>query len=120
MLSIAFVVLAAASALGSTLAVLYLRGRTAPPAPLAATHELFGIGGVCCLILSLSGPPRGSELGVASFGAMAALLIALAAFAGLGVLLMRRRGRRRTGALIALHAMLAVSGFVLLAAYILV
>lgn len=122
MLTIAFLVLLGAVALGSVLATLHLRGKNAPaaPWPLAATHGLLGIGGLCCLILSLGGPPRGVELGVASFGAIAAVLIALAASAGLGVLLLARLARRRAGLLIALHAMLAVSGFVLLAAYLLV
>lgn len=122
MLTVAFIVLAAAVALGSVLAVLYLGGRTMPaaPWPLSAVHGLLGIGGLCCLALSLGGPPRGADLGVASFGAVAAALLAMAALAGGGVMMTHRIRRRRAGTLLALHAMLAVSGFVVLAAYLLV
>jgi hypothetical protein len=122
MLIAAFIALTAAVALGTALAVLHLRSKTAPPAPwrLAALHGVLGIGGLCCLILSLGGPPRGAEFGVASFGAIAAVLLAMAALAGIGVLLTHRLRRRRAGTLIAVHATLAVSGFVILAAYFLV
>jgi hypothetical protein len=128
MLTVAFVVLAAAVALGSVLAVLYLGGRTAPaatwppwpPWPLSAAHGLLGIGGLCCLALALGGSLRGADRGVASFGAIAAVLLAMAALAGIGVLMTHRLRRRRAGTLLGLRAMLAVGGFVVLAAYLLV
>jgi hypothetical protein len=118
MLIAAFIALTAAVTLGTALAVLYLRRMTAPW-PLAAVHGLLGIGGLCCLALSLGGPPRGADLGVASFGTTSAVLLAVAALAGLGTLFTHRLRRRPAGTLIALHAMLAVSGFVILAAYLL-
>jgi hypothetical protein len=120
MLTAAFAVLAAAVLFGAALAVRFLRGApaTAVPWPAAALHGIVGIAGLGCLILALRGPPRGLDQGTASFGAIAATLLALAALAGLGILLMHRGKRRRAGTLIGLHATLAISGFVVLAAYL--
>jgi hypothetical protein len=121
MLIAAFAVLAAVVALGTALAVIHLRGRAASavPWPLRTLHGLFGIAGLVCLLLSLRGPPRGLDQGVASFGAISAALIALAALAGLGVLSIHVVKKRRAGTLMGLHATLAVAGFVVLAAYLL-
>jgi hypothetical protein len=121
MLDAAFVGLGVAVLLGAALAILYLRSDAAraAPWPLSALHGCFAVGGLFCLILSLRGPPRGLDQGTASFAAISAVLIALAAFVGIGVLLMHRVKRRRAGTLIGLHATLAVSGFVILAAYLL-
>lgn len=121
MLIAAFAALAVAVALGTALAMVYLRGEDAAalPWPLGAIHGLLGIGGLCCLALALRGPPRGVTLGVGSFGAISATLITLAALAGFAVLY-RLLKRKRPGSLIGLHATLAVSGFVILAAYLLV
>ncbi len=120
MLTAAFAGLAAAVALGTALAIIHLRGRTAPaiPWPLRTLHALLGIGGLACLLLSLRGPPRGLDQGVASFGAISAGLIAVAALAGLGILFMHVVKKRRAGSLIGLHATLAVAGFVILLAYL--
>jgi hypothetical protein len=120
MLTAAFGILSAAVLLGAALAVLFMRGPAAPraPWPVAALHGLLGLTGLCCLALSLRGPPRGAEFGVASFGAISTVLIALAALVGLGVFFTYRLKGRRAGGLIALHATLAISGFVILAAYL--
>ena len=120
MLIAAFASLAAAVALGSLLAMIHLRGRTdaAIPWPLGALHGLLGIAGLTGLLLALRGPPRGLDQGVASFGAISAGLIALAALAGLGIFFIHVVKKRRAGALIALHATLAVTGFVILIAYL--
>jgi hypothetical protein len=122
MLIAAFIILGFAVVLGSALAVLHLRTQSGVSAPwqVAALHGLLGVGGLVCLVLALRGPPRGLAQGTASFGAIAAALIALAALAGGGLLAMRLRNRRPAGALIGVHAALAVSGFVILAAYLLV
>jgi len=115
----AFIVLAAAVALGGTLAVLYLNApAAAAPWPLTALHGVAGLLGLSLLVLSLRGPPRGMDQGVASFPPIAAVLIALAALAGATVLLAHQRKRRAAGPLIALHATLAVAGFVVFAAYL--
>jgi len=120
MLTAAFAVLAAAVLFGAALAVQFVRGGTATavPWPAAALHGFVGIAGLGCLLLALRGPPCGLGQGTASFGAIAATLLALAALAGLGVLLMHRGKKQRAGTLIGLHATLAISGFVVLAAYL--
>jgi hypothetical protein len=119
MLTAAFASLALAALLGTTLAIFYLRAATAPaaPWPLAALHAASGLAGLSCLLLALGGPPRGVDQGVSAFGDISAALIALAALAGGGLLAARAR-RRRSGTLIGLHATLAVSGLVVLAAYL--
>ncbi len=119
MLIAAFGTLSVAIALGTALAVVYLRREGATlPWRFGAFHGLVGIGGLCCLVLALRGPPRGVEQGIGSFGAISAVLISLAALVGLAVLSHLLK-RRRAGTLIGLHATLAVSGFVILAAYLL-
>jgi hypothetical protein len=116
----AFVVLAPSLLLGSALAILHLRaeGAAAAPWPLAALHGLGAIAGLGCLVLALRGPPRGLDQGTASFGIIAASLIALAAVSGAAFLATHLFKRRPARILIGIHATLAVSGFVVLAAYL--
>ena len=121
MLTTAFVILGIAVLLGSLLAVLYLRTEgAAAPWPLAALHGLVAIGGLFCLALALRGPLRGVEQGTASFGIIAVTLIGSAALIGVGSLVMHLLKRRLPGILIGVHATLAVGGFAILAAYVLV
>jgi hypothetical protein len=122
MLTAAFVLFTIAVALGATLAVLHLRtNRTAaPPWPLGALHGSLALVGLACLALALRGPPRGVQLGTASFGIIAAVLFVLAALLGARLLTARIFGKRIGGGTIAIHATLAVSGFVILAAYVFV
>jgi hypothetical protein len=120
MLTAAFVILTVAVALGTVLAVLHLRtNRTAtPPWPLGALHGILALTGLGCLALALRGPPRGLEQGTASFGLIAAALFVLAALLGARLLAARIFGKQIGGGTIAVHATLAVSGFVILAAYV--
>lgn len=120
MLVSAFILLAIAILVGSALAVLYLHsdGAATPPWSFAALHGLLAIIGLCCLALSLRGPPRGLEQGTASFGMIATALITLAALAGAGLLAARILKKRIAGTIIGIHATLAVTGFVILAAYV--
>ena len=121
MLYTAFTVLGIAVLLGSVLAVLHLReGATPPPWPLGALHGLIALAGLGLLGIALRGPPRGLDQGTGSFGAIAAALIALAALVGLAQLAARLRKRRLSGMLIGIHATLAIGGFVILLAYVLV
>ncbi|MDA8049651.1 MAG: hypothetical protein M0002_06545 [Rhodospirillales bacterium] len=119
MLDGAFAILFVAVALGTVLALLHLRpGRRPPPWQLGALHGLIAAAGLAALFLSLGGPPRGLTNGTAPFGEFAATLLVLALLAGLGILAMLYTARR-PGLLIAVHAALAVTGFVILAAYVL-
>ena len=71
------------------------------------------------LALALRGPPRGLDQGVASFGIIATSLITLAALIGVALLATRIFKTRIAGIMIGIHATLGVSGFVILAAYVL-
>ena len=121
MLSWSLYLLAAAAALGTALAVWHLQseGRRIPPWALGALHAALGVAGFALLLPVLSGPPRGAALGVAGFGKVAAGFLVLALLTGLLPLSARLRRRRMAlpSLVIGLHATLAVSGLVILAAY---
>jgi hypothetical protein len=120
MLIAAFVILGVAVLLGSVLAVLRLQTEgSTPPWSLAALHGFLAVGGLNCLALALSGPPRGLDRGVASFGIIATSLIALAALIGVALLATRIFKTQISGMMIGIHATLAVGGFVILTAYVL-
>ena len=120
MLNAAFFILAGAVLLGTALAVWHLRTETGLAVlwPLAALHGVFGISGFSCLLLALRGPSTALSQRNGSFEALSAILFALAASVGAAILTTHLLKRRRAGTLIAIHAMLAVSGFVVLAAYL--
>lgn len=80
-------------------------------------YGLLGAAGPAALVPVLQGPPRGAAMGARSFGAAAAVLLAAALLAGLGVRLARRRRPGPVAFAVGVHATLAVSGFVVLAAY---
>jgi hypothetical protein len=84
-----------------------------------AAHGIAGAAGVVLLLMALRGPPRGVATGSSSFGLEAAVLLGAALLAGLAiVVLARQRVRERavTGAMV-VHALLAVTGYVLWVAY---
>src|SRR5215469_10797960 len=120
MLIAAFIILGIAVLLGSVLAVLHLQTESSTPAwSLPALHGLLAVGGLSCLALALRGPPRGLDQGVASFGIVATSLITLAALIGVALLSKRIFKTRISGMMIGIHATLAVGGFVILTAYVL-
>ncbi len=118
MLSAALVILSATVVLGIALALLYLRGRIRPPWIVGVLHGLSGTAGIATLMLALRGPPRGLLNGVASFGAIAAVIACVALVAGLGVVTLARRSGRGVGLMIAMHGGLAITAYVLLVAYV--
>src|SRR5271166_2054245 len=122
MLPLSLGLLVIAGLLGSVLAARHLRGGTTPlPSGLfGALHGLVGIVGVAALSLALQGPPRGVAMGVGAFGRIAAALLVLALLAGSTILVMRLCVRRIPALVIGIHATIAVSGIVSLAAYTLV
>jgi len=121
MLGAALITLLIAVLFGSWLAVLHFDGRTPERVPwvLALVHAALALGGFALLALPLKGPPRGADQGTAGFGLAAAVLLALAIAAGLAILLRFRVAKKKASALVGLHAMIAVSAIVILAAYVL-
>lgn len=119
MLNAALIALLVAVLFGSWLAVLHFDGRPPEraPWPLALTHAGLALGGFALLAVALRGPPRGAEQGTAAFGLTAAALLAGAIALGLGIFVRFRLRRKGANALVGLHAALAVSGIVILAAY---
>ncbi|HUC61640.1 MAG TPA: hypothetical protein VMF53_06765 [Alphaproteobacteria bacterium] len=120
MLIAAFIVLGVALLLGAVLALSYLRegSGAAPSRALAALHGAMALGGLGCLVLAIQGATRGTATGSADFGAIAAVMIALAAAIGGTMLAIHLLRRRVWGVLVAIHASLAIGGFVILAVYL--
>ena len=119
MLVAAFVILAVVVLLGCVLTDLHSRAgdRTEWHWPLATLHGFFAVAGFECLVLALVRSPRlldhGNAIG-------AAALIAVAALVGLSFLATQVLKGRHAWILIGIHATLAVSGFIVLAAYVFV
>lgn len=93
--------------LGVTLALLFLRGRRLPA--VAVIHGVLGAAGLTLLVLALQGPRRGDAMGVGSFGTAAAVLF------GIGIFIPLLRGPR--GLVIATHASVAITAFVIFLAW---
>ena len=83
-----------------------------PPLAAGIAHGLAGAAGLVALLFALRGPPRGVAAGVGSFGTVSAVLFAVALLTGIILLLLRRRG-----VVIAIHAGIAITGYVLLLAW---
>jgi hypothetical protein len=105
-----------AVAAGGGLAVAFLRGPAAPrpPWPIAAAHGAIGTAGLALLLVALGRGAPPSTAGTTGFGPAAALLFALALAFGLAIAIAAVRRRRPAGLLVAIHASLAVAGFVVL------
>jgi hypothetical protein len=119
MLALSFGLLLITALFGGVLAALQ-RHQTLSAWPFGASHGVLGAIGFVALLLALRGPPRGEAMGVGGFGRIAAVLLAMALLAGLAIFAMRLRHRRTPGLIIGIHATIAISGVVILAAYTLV
>ena len=120
MLRTAVIVLTLAVALGSVVALWHMIGsevRRRPPWLVGVVHGILGLGGLGALLLLLQGPRRGDAMGVGDFGTAAAVLFAAAVVAGVTVPLLIRRFPRGAGLTIAVHASLAITGYVLFLAW---
>lgn len=104
-----------AVALGASLALLYLRGRRLPI--VGMVHGLVGASGLALLVATLQGPRRGDAMGVGSFGTAGAALFGAALAFGLCIPLSNRWAHRFVGAVIATHAGLAITAFILFLAW---
>ncbi len=116
MLYLSFAFLTAASALGAFLAVLVMRADAGrPPWRIAAVHGGLGGLGLAILLFALWGTgQRGEAKGVSLFGWDAVGLLGAAFLAGIGAWGLRGR----SGLVVALHAILAMFGYVILATYV--
>jgi hypothetical protein len=115
-LTLAFAILSVAVAIGAGLAIHYLRGPSLrrSPWPIALVHAALGATGLVILVLALRRGLPPSAAGTAGFGPVAAGLIGLAFVLGLFIARAAWRGRRPAGILVAIHAGLAIAGFVVL------
>jgi hypothetical protein len=104
-------------ALGVVLALRYLRGGRLPIA-VGIGHGLIGALGLGLLVIAIQGPRRGDAMGVGSFGLVAAVLFAIALVLGLVILSSRGRLPRLAGVVLATHASLAMTAFVLFMAWV--
>jgi hypothetical protein len=120
LLRLAFVLLCGAAALGSGLAVIYLRASEArrPVAALVAAHPTLGAAGLAALILALWRGQPNTGMGTAGFGLTAAALVAMALLFGLRLAWMAFSRRRPSELLVFTHAGLAIAGLVLLLALV--
>ena len=84
---------------------------------MGIAHGLAGASGLALLIGALQGPRRGDAMGVGSFGTAAATLFGIALTLGLLIPLLANRSTRVAGVIIAAHATIAVTAFVLLLAW---
>ena len=89
-------------------------------ATLGIVHALLGACSLYVLLLALRGPPRGVAMGVASFGRIAAGLLAFALLMGIFFAALRLSAKPVPGLIIGVHVTIAISGIVMLAAYALV
>jgi hypothetical protein len=109
--------LTAAVALGVALALLYLRGTTPRRPIVGLIHGMLGATGFVLLITALRGPRRGDAMGVGSFGIFAAVLFGIALTVAPLIPLLAKRSPRVSGVVIAAHASLAITAFVLFLAW---
>ncbi len=116
MTAVAVWVLTVAVVAGAILAAWHLKAAdgTSRRPPLAAgiAHGVVGIAGLVVLLFALQGPARGVAAGVGSFGIASAGLFMGAVLTGIAFLLLKR-----SGFAIAVHAAIAITGYVLLLAW---
>ncbi len=83
-----------------------------------AAHGLVGAAEFVVLLLALRGPARGVREGAGSFGLFAAGFVGVALLIASSIVVAQLRRRPPPMLAIALHATLAVGGYVMLAAYL--
>jgi hypothetical protein len=111
-INVALYILCAAVVIGAGLAFPYLRGAARRlPWPVGVVHGALGAAGLVGLSLALRHGLPPSAMGTAGFAPAAALLLGIALLLGLVIGLRRRRP---AGVLVAVHASMAIAGFVVL------
>jgi hypothetical protein len=114
----AFILIAAAT-FGALLSVVQLQRPKSPPIPLpvGVLHGLLGATGLTLMLLAPAAS-NSSQAGAGGFRMMAAVLLGLALLMGLLILRARLGRRRLSFTVVGVHAFLAISGVVLLGAYL--
>jgi hypothetical protein len=94
----------------------FFRGPTAkrPPWPIPLVHGALGAAGLAVLLRVWQRGLPASAAGTAGFGPAAAALLGLALVLGLVIAYVAWHRNRPAGLLVAVHASLAIAGFVLL------
>jgi hypothetical protein len=120
MLPLALLLLSLAVVMGGVLALRTLRsaglsGRYWWLAGLL--HGAIGVCGLGALAVSLGGPARGEAMGVAGFGQGATWSFVLAACLGAAIPLVSGQARGWGGPLLAVHAAVAITAYVLFLAW---
>jgi hypothetical protein len=96
--------------LGLYLGLLYLRRVRRPV--LVGAHLLLGAAGIETMVITLRGKADG-VITTGSFGIVAVALLAAALVSGLSAPLLGKRSRQRMNILLAIHAGIGLSGFVM-------
>ncbi len=99
---------------GFVLAALNLRpSEKAPPLLVRVAHGVLGAAGLAALLLTPGAPATGSD----TFRMDAMVLLGAALLLGLGIVVTFRIAPKSAGAVMALHATIAMFGLAILAAY---
>jgi hypothetical protein len=108
MIPLSLILFAIAAVAGLTMAVMHFRGFSPPKPVLAVLHGLFAASGLVILLLALIKTGFGGKTGIA-LG-----LLVVAALGGFGLLGFHAKGQRLPSALVVVHALVAVAGFLTL------
>jgi hypothetical protein len=119
LLRLSLILLGIAMLFGFVLAALNLRtSAKAPPLLARVTHGVLGAAGLAVLLLTTGEAAKGVDSGSATFRLDAEVLLIAALLLGLGILVSYRIAPKSAGAVIALHATIAMFGLAILAAYV--
>jgi hypothetical protein len=119
----AIAILGVVASAGLWLGGLYLLAER-PPGRLkwpGLLHGLGGLAGFAVLVASVPGSratPHAVRMGAGSFAVVAELLLAAALVAGAVILAVHLRRRPVSASLVAVHGMLAITGYTLLVTYL--
>jgi len=106
--------------LGAALMLSGLRHPGRPPSRLlVALHGHAALFGYGVLLVAVENSARGAATGTQSFGTAAAILLLIAAGLGFASLALHWRRRRLPGFWAGAHATIAITGYVILAVYLL-